>query len=448
MGVFGCVRNMAVPGAQGLSSLTRRHGVKVASAVSVESCCLAVGEVVGHENIMSASRMNSAIVIFFNTIEKANEIVQRGIIIDGVLTPVLPISLPSKRVTLSNVPPFISDVVLTQALSRYGKLISSIKKIPIGRVSPLLKHVVSFRRSVYMVVNNDADLDLKLNFRVDDFDYVVFITTDKIKCFGCGKVGHLIRACPSKQVEDDNRLADAEGAANVTDQPAGETGKAGEAEAGNAAEAGKAGEAEAKSAVVESAVTRASNPDGAQSAGTSKDTLVSVEEEIESETNVETEEDKGESSDTRVLEVVMGDVREVDGRPNESVSEQTVFKVPLKRKKIDKAHEYRQQKKIDLEDVTGQIDSESDSESDSSVTLSQSEFSSRNYDVDDIKLFLRSTKNKRGVLVNEYFPDVGQFVEKAKNFMTESFFSNKEVYRLKKIVRKLNMDLNDGSEKV
>ncbi len=134
---------------------------------------------------------------------------------------------------------------------------------------------------------------------------------------------------------------------------------------------------------------------------------------------IETEEDKGESSDTRVVEVVMRDVREADSRPNEIVLEQTVFVVPLKSEL-----------------------------SDSSVTLSQSEFSSRNYDVDDIKLFLQSTKNKRGVLVNEYFPDVGQFLEKANNFMTESCFSNKEVYRLKKIVRKLNMNLNDGSEKV
>ncbi len=83
-------------------------------------------------------------------------------------------------------------------------------------------------------------------------------------------------------------------------------------------------------------------------------------------------------------------------RPNEIVSEQTVFKVPLKRKKTDKVHDYRQQKKIDLKDVAEHIDSESDSElSDSSVTLSQSEFSSRN-DVDDIKLFLQSTKNKSG----------------------------------------------------
>ncbi len=122
------------------------------------------------------------------------------------------------------------DVVLTQALSRYGKLVSSIKKILIGRVSPLLKHVVSFRRSVCMVVNNNADLDLVLNFRVDDFDYVVFITTDKIKCFGCGNFSHLVRACPSKQVEEDNRSADAEGAANGTVQTAGVTGEAGEAE--------------------------------------------------------------------------------------------------------------------------------------------------------------------------------------------------------------------------
>ncbi len=145
-------------------------------------------------------------------------------------------------------------------------------------------------------------------------------------------------------------------------------------------------------------MARASDPDGAQSAGTSKDALVSVEEEIESEKNVETEEDKGESSDTRVVEVVMRAVREADiTRPNEIVSEQTVFKVPLKRKKTDKVHDYRQQKKIDLKDVAEHIDSESDSElSDSSVTLSQSEFSSRNYDVDDIKLFLQSTKNKSG----------------------------------------------------
>lgn len=407
-------------GARGLSSLTRRHGVKVASAVSVESCCLAVGEIVGHENILSASKMNSAIVIFLSTVENANEVVQRGIILEGVLTPVMPLSLPSKRVTLSNVPPFISDEVLTQALSRYGKLVSSIKKIPIGGASPLLKHVVSFRRSVYMIVNNDADLDLALNFRVDDFDYVVFITTDKIKCFGCGNFGHLVRICPNKQ-EESNRPANVSDAANGDEQLADEA------------------------AEVEPAVVAATGHDGDHSVDPMENESVSVEVEAQNAKEVDDEEDKGESSDKQNLEVVLRDVREVDDMQNETDVEKTVFKVPLKRKKSDSVHGFRQVKKVDMED---ELESESDSElSDSSLTLSQSEFSSRNYGVDDIKLFLRSTKNKRGVLVNEYFPDVEQFVDKVKGFMAEGCFSNKEVYRLKKIVRKLNADLNDGSEK-
>lgn len=33
---------------------------------------------------------------------------------------------------------------------------------------------------------------------MDDFEYIVFVTTDKMKCFGCGKSGHLIRSCPDK----------------------------------------------------------------------------------------------------------------------------------------------------------------------------------------------------------------------------------------------------------
>ncbi len=69
----------------------------MASAISVEKCCLAVGEVVGHESILSASKMNNAIVIFLSTVERANELVEAGIVVDELFTPVLPLSTHQRK---------------------------------------------------------------------------------------------------------------------------------------------------------------------------------------------------------------------------------------------------------------------------------------------------------------------------------------------------------------
>ncbi len=43
---------MTAPDSRGLNTLTRRHAVKMAAAVSVEDCCLAIGDAVGHESIL------------------------------------------------------------------------------------------------------------------------------------------------------------------------------------------------------------------------------------------------------------------------------------------------------------------------------------------------------------------------------------------------------------
>lgn len=53
-------------GVSGLEKLTRRHAVKLSppAGVSVEECVLAVGEIVGHGSVKSASRMNRTVVVF------------------------------------------------------------------------------------------------------------------------------------------------------------------------------------------------------------------------------------------------------------------------------------------------------------------------------------------------------------------------------------------------
>lgn len=115
------------------------------------------------------------------------------------LTPVMPLVQPAKRVILSNVPPFIKNEVIERELSRHGKFVSKMKKIPLGCKSPQLKHVVSFRRQVHMILNNqNEELNLAMKFKIDDFHYVIFATSDSMKCFGCGQEGHVIRVCPEK----------------------------------------------------------------------------------------------------------------------------------------------------------------------------------------------------------------------------------------------------------
>lgn len=417
--------SMSAQRAQGLSSLTRRHAVKVASAVSVEACCLAVGEVVGLSSVLSASRMNNAIVVFLDSVDKANELVERGIVVDGEFISVLPLSLPAKKVTLSNVPPFVSDEILTQALTRYGKLVSPIKKIPISSQSPLLKHIVSFRRFVYMIIPDDADLDLTLNFRIDDFSYAIFVSTGKVKCLGCGHTGHLVRNCPNKNNEEGDRSK-------------GETG-----------ENRKESEVEIKAVV--SAVMKK---------------VVDSTVEAETQSGFSQTENAGVNSnvlpgnigarvaDTLVPPLEGERIRRGEGSQNcemdmeaqlELEQEQLCFKTPQKRKMKSKSLEAKVSR-TGVDQNENMIDTESDSDSsESSVTLSQGEFTTRSYGLEDIKLFLRSTKNKRGVKVQEYFPDLRQFVEQAKLLMARDSFTNKEVYRLKKIVRNVNSTLiNDG----
>lgn len=167
--------------------------------MSIEDVLIAISELVGGLNIKSASRMNRALVIFLKEVSMVDELLEKGLVVNDTFLPVLPLSNPSKKVVLSNVPPFIKGT-LKEILERYGKLTAPIKMIPMGLKNPNFKHVMSFRRFTYMIPNSQNEpLNLVLKIAVEGKDYTIFITSDNMRCFLCGEHGHQKQTCPKQQ---------------------------------------------------------------------------------------------------------------------------------------------------------------------------------------------------------------------------------------------------------
>lgn len=379
---------MASAEAAGFEQLTRQHGVKVPVGVecSVEECVLAVGELVGHNSVRSASRMNGAVVLFLDKVEKVNVIVENGIVMNDSLIKVFPLVNPARKVLLSNVPPFITDSSLQRELSRYGQLVSAIKKIPLGCKSPLLKHVVSFRRQVFMILRSDIDeLNIAFKFKVDSFDYVIFATTESMKCFGCGKVGHLVRICPDKNI--------------------------------------------AKGPEVE-IETNTQNQDQRVEKENEVDEVSVLSVDKENEGVVETGEKTVEKNDETVdIELELeGEILKED---------EAVFKMPSVKRKSNRCEiattskkkaqdEATSEEEVTVSDLSG---SESEQEASESMRTDAQEFSG--YSLERMKSFLQRTKGMRNVEVIDYFPDLSLFFETARSLTKQKGdlrLSNPEVY--------------------
>ena len=71
----------------------------------------------GCDRIKAWSRVTSAVVMFLDSIDKVNILVERGIVLRNTHTAVFLLNNTSKKVILSNLPPFVSDEALGRELS-------------------------------------------------------------------------------------------------------------------------------------------------------------------------------------------------------------------------------------------------------------------------------------------------------------------------------------------
>uniref|UniRef100_A0A8C4WXL2 CCHC-type domain-containing protein n=1 Tax=Eptatretus burgeri TaxID=7764 RepID=A0A8C4WXL2_EPTBU len=95
-------------------------------------------------------------------------------------------------------PPFITNDKLMCILSRYGTVVSKIS-IPLRARDERIKHVMSFRRQVYMVLpdrGDDTSLNISFQVTLNKYEYQMYATSASLTCFNCGVFGHVKRFCP------------------------------------------------------------------------------------------------------------------------------------------------------------------------------------------------------------------------------------------------------------
>ena len=95
-----------------------------------------------------------------------------------------PLSTPSTRVVVANVALFIVDDQIRKELSCFGKFASGFRVLLAGFQADAVKHVVSFRRQVFMFLNNnEPQLNAHLKVRHGERLYTGFASTDSLWCF-------------------------------------------------------------------------------------------------------------------------------------------------------------------------------------------------------------------------------------------------------------------------
>ena len=129
-------------------TLSLRHGFRSVPeiGVKVEKVLLTFSEQVVVAFIHSTSRMNKAVVVFMKRVHLVGRLIASGICVKDVLLLISPLSTPSTRVVVANLPPFITDDQIRKELSHFGKFASGFHVLLAGFQAYAVKHVVSFRR--------------------------------------------------------------------------------------------------------------------------------------------------------------------------------------------------------------------------------------------------------------------------------------------------------------
>lgn len=167
----------------------------------------AVADIIGGRNIIYITRLSSGrICIYLANEESTNKIVgESGITINDVFLPCRKYISEATKVVVSNCPPEMSDESLKKVLEPYGRVVSPPTRLRVSTNHDDLKHVLTWRRSVYVLFSHDAQempSRVSITNPTDGVKHTLYLDKDEKICGFCKIPGHLIEKCKKKQAHD------------------------------------------------------------------------------------------------------------------------------------------------------------------------------------------------------------------------------------------------------
>lgn len=186
--------------------------LNAAEGIKIKEYIYAVGNLVDPKNILAASRLsNERICIYLSSKTLVDELLknQQSIEIGEHKINMRRLITPSKKIILSNVCPTIPNEIIEQSLQNLNiKCTSPIYLIKAGLPETNYSHIVSFRRFLYIVPEENIIIPDSIIIYYEGDNYRIFIQPDELKCFKCNQEGHLSSRCNNISNTDPQQSAE------------------------------------------------------------------------------------------------------------------------------------------------------------------------------------------------------------------------------------------------
>lgn len=180
--------------------------IESAEGLKIKQYLQVVGEIIGPENIMYASRLSrDRICMYLKSKLLVNEITENFdyIQIDEHNLAVRPLTLRATKYFLNRVCPSIPGSFLHDKISEIGiNITSMIIREKMTNDDDGYSHIYSFRRTFYGIPGKNINIPDSILINFENENHRIFLSTEIKKCEYCKKIGHTSEKCRKKLLDD------------------------------------------------------------------------------------------------------------------------------------------------------------------------------------------------------------------------------------------------------